>query len=79
MPVIVTDDVPVVAVALAFRVKVLVFVVGFVLNAAVTPEGKPEAESVTLPLKPFAGTTEIVLLPWPLSAIVRLAGFGVRV
>jgi len=44
-------------------VSVLVPVVGFELNAAVTPLGKPDAERVTLPLKPFNGVMVIVLVP----------------
>ena len=55
--------VPVAAVALAVSVSVLVEVVGFGLNAAVTPLGKPDAERVTLPLKPFTGAIVIVLAP----------------
>ena len=52
VPVIVTVTVPVAAVALAVRVSVPLVVAGFGLNAAVTPLGKPEAETVTFPLKP---------------------------
>ena len=62
-PLIVTAKVPVAAVALAVSVKVLVEVVGFGLNDAVTPVGKPVAVNVTLPLKPFAGVMVIALVP----------------
>ncbi len=62
-PLIVTAKVPVAAVALAVSVKVLVEVVGFGLNDAVTPVGKPVAVNVTLPLKPFAGVMVTVLVP----------------
>lgn len=62
-PEMVTVTVPVAAVELAVNVKVLVEVVGFGLKAAVTPLGRPEAERVTLPLKPPAGVTVIVLVP----------------
>ena len=41
----------------------LVVVVGFGLNPAVTPFGNPEALKVTLPLKPFTGLTVMVLVP----------------
>ena len=58
-----TVDVPVVAAALAVSVKTLVAVVGFVPNEAVTPVGKPDADKVTLPVKPFCGVTVIVLEP----------------
>lgn len=53
VPVIVTVTVPVAAVALAVKVSVLDVVAGFGLKPAVTPLGKPDAESETLPLKPF--------------------------
>jgi hypothetical protein len=74
VPVMVTVDVPVVAVALAVKVSTLVPVVGFVPNAAVTPLGKPEAASVTLPLNPFTSVTEMVLVPLPPWVIDRLLG-----
>ncbi len=63
VPVTVTVAVPVVAVALAVSVSVLVLVAGLGVNAAVTPLGKPDAERLTLPLKPFAGVIVIVLVP----------------
>ena len=52
-PVIVTVTLPVVAVLLAVSVSVLVVGVLVGLNEAVTPLGKPEADRLTLPLKPF--------------------------
>jgi hypothetical protein len=61
VPAIVTVAAPVVAVAVALKVSVLVVVDGFGLNAAVTPVGKPDAENVTLPLNPLRGVTVIVL------------------
>ena len=63
-PVTVTVAVPVAAVALAVNVSVLALVAGLGLNAAVTPLGKPDADNVTFPLKPFAGVIVIVLVPW---------------
>ena len=63
VPVMVTMDVPVVAVELAVNVNTLVPVVGFVPNAAVTPLGRPDAASVTLPLNPPASVTVMVLVP----------------
>jgi hypothetical protein len=74
VPVIVTELVPVVAVALAVSVKTLVEVVGLVPKLAVTPAGRPEAERVTLPVKPPEGVSVIVefpLVPW---VTVKLAG-----
>jgi hypothetical protein len=57
----VTIDVPTVAALLAVSISWLVAVAGLVAKAAVTPLGRPEAESVTLPVKPFKSVTEIVL------------------
>jgi hypothetical protein len=65
VPLIVTVTVPVLAVLLAASVMVLLVDVGFVLNVAVTPLGRVPVESVTLPLKPFCGVTETVLVPLP--------------
>jgi hypothetical protein len=70
----VTDAVPVVAVELAVNVTELVEVVGLVPKLAVTPEGKPEADKVTLPVNPPEGVTVTVLLPLLPWTIVRLAG-----
>jgi hypothetical protein len=63
VPVIVTVDVPVVALALAVSVKELVIVAEAGLKEAVTPLGKPDADKVTLPLKPFWGATVMALEP----------------
>jgi hypothetical protein len=63
VPVIVTVDVPVVAVALAVKLSELVVLVGFGLNAAVTPLGRPEAARLTLPLNPPWSVTVMVLVP----------------
>jgi hypothetical protein len=78
VPVIVTVAVPVVAVELAVKVRTLVEVAGLVPKAAVTPAGKPEAESVTLPVKPPEGVTVIVLLPLVPCVTVKLAGDAER-
>ena len=67
VPVMVTGKVPVAAELLAASVKTLLEVVGLTLKEAVTPLGIPEADKVTLPLKPFWGLTLMVLcplLPW---------------
>jgi hypothetical protein len=76
--VIVIVDVPVVAVPLAVSVKTLVAVVGFVPNEAVTPVGKPDADNVTLPVKPFLGVTVTVLEPLDPVAMERLLGDAER-
>jgi hypothetical protein len=52
VPLTVTVTVPVVAVVLAVSVKVLVLVVLVGLKDAVTPLGRPEADKLTLPVKP---------------------------
>ena len=62
-PVIVTVDLPSAAPDPTVKVSVLVVVVGFGLNAAVTPFGRPDALNVTLLLKPFVAATVIVLVP----------------
>jgi hypothetical protein len=74
VPVMVTVDVPVVTVALEVSVNVLVPVVLLGLKEAVTPLGKPEADKLTLPVKPFCGTTVIVLAP--LLPCTRVTLFG---
>ena len=63
VPVIVTVEDPVGAVLLAVKVSTLLPVVGFVPNEAVTPLGKPDAASVTLPVNPPTSVTLIVLVP----------------
>ena len=76
VPVMVTVTVPVAAVALAVNVSVLVVLVGLGLKPAVTPLGRPEAERVTLPLKPPDGVTVIVLVPWLPCVTARELGFA---
>jgi hypothetical protein len=63
VPVIVTVDAPVVAVALAVRVSTLVDVVGLVANAAVTPVGRPDAARVTEPVNGLTSVTVMVSVP----------------
>lgn len=67
-PVIVTVTVPVVAVLLAVSVNVLVLAalvpaVLLGLKDAATPAGKPEADKLTLPLKPLCEVIVMVLVP----------------
>ena len=72
-PAMVTVTVPVTAVLLAVRVNVLVLAVLAGLNDAVTPVGKPDADKLTLPLKPFSGVTVMVLAllaPWAIVALL---------
>lgn len=75
VPVMVTVEVPVVAVEEAVSVSTLVPLVGFVPNAAVTPVGRPDAASVTLPENPPRSVTEMVLvLPAPPCVMLTLLG-----
>jgi len=73
-PVTVTVTLPVTAVLLAVRLSVLVLVVLLGLNDAVTPLGRPDADKLTLPLKPPCGVTVMVLVPLAPCAIVKLLG-----
>jgi hypothetical protein len=79
VPVMVTVTVPVAAVPLAVSVNVLVLVVLPGLNDAVTPLGRPDADKLTLLLKPFCGVTVIVLAPLAPCVIVKLFGDAERV
>ncbi len=71
---LVTVAVPVAAVLLAVSVSVLVPVVLAGLKDAVTPLGSPEADRLTLPVKPFVGFTVIVLVPLLPCVTVTLVG-----
>ncbi len=74
----VTVEVPVVAVLLAVNVSALVPVVLLGLNEAVTPLGRPAADSATLPVKPFCGVTVTVLAPLEPWVTVKLLGNAAR-
>ncbi len=78
VPVMVTEAVPVVAVLLAVSVNVLVLVVLLGLNDTVTPLGSPDADKLTLPLKPFCGVTVMVLAPLAPCVTVKLLGDAER-
>ena len=78
-PVTVTMTVPVAAVLLAVSVKVLLLAVLLGLNDAVTPLGRPDADKLTLLLKPFSGVTVMVLAPFVPWTTVRLLGEAERV
>ena len=79
VPVMVTVTVPVAAALLAVRVNVLVLVVLRGLNDAVTPMGRPDADKLTLLLKPFCGLTVMVLALLVPCTIVMLFGDAERV
>jgi len=78
-PVTVTATVPVAALLLAVSVSILVLAVVLGLNEAVTPLGRPDADKLTLPLKPFCGVTVMVLAPLAPCGIVKLLGDAERV
>ena len=77
-PATVTVAVPVVAVPLAVSVKVLLPVVLLGLNVPVTPLGKPDADKLTLLLKPFCGVTVMALVLVVPCDIVKLLGDAER-
>ncbi len=77
-PVTVTVTVPVVAVLLAVSVNVLLLVVLVGLNVAVTPPGRPDADKLTLLLKPFCAVTVMALVLLVPCDIVKLLGDAVR-
>ena len=74
VPVTVTVAEPVAAVLLAVNVKVLVPVVLVGLKLGVTPDGNPDADRLTLPVKPLTGFTVMVLLPLLPCTMVKLVG-----
>ena len=70
---------PSVAMLLAVNESRLLPVVGFGLNEAVTPLGKPDAARLTPPVNPPAAVTVTVLAPDAPWVIVRPPGFAARV
>lgn len=76
VPVIVTVDVPFAAVELAVKVRVLLVVTGLGVKVAITPVGNPEADKVTLPVKPLDGVIEIALVPFVPCTTVKLLGLA---
>jgi hypothetical protein len=78
-PETVTVTVPVAAVLAAVSVNVLVLAVLPGLKDAVTPLGRPDADKLTLPLKPPSGVTMMVLVPLVPWTTLRLFGEEERV
>jgi hypothetical protein len=74
VPVTIAFDTPVAAVPLAASVSVVVLAAGFGLKVAVIPFGKLDAEKDTLPLNPFQGVIEIVLVTCPPSSTSKVFG-----
>jgi hypothetical protein len=66
--------VPIAAVAPAPRVSVVEAGSGLELKEAVTPLGRPDAEKVTLPEKPFRGVTVRALKPDVPCTMASVAG-----
>ena len=79
VPVIVIVEVPATAAVLAANVTILVPVVGLVPKVAVTPLGKPDAASVTLPVNPPVSVTVIVSVALLPVLTDRLAAEGASV
>ena len=79
VPVTVTVEVPMAAVPIADKVKMLADVAGFVPKLALTPLGKPEAVKFTLPLNPFKGWIVIVVEPDAPCTKAKLEGEAERV
>jgi hypothetical protein len=78
VPMTVTTELPIAAVDAALNVSVVVPEELVGLKEAVTPLGRPLAEKVTVPVKPFAGTTVIVEVAVAPGATLTLAGFAVK-
>lgn len=66
--------VPIVAVPLTVSVNTLVLGVLVGLKDAVTPLGRPDADKLTFPVKPFSGVTVMVVAPLAPCVIVKLLG-----
>jgi hypothetical protein len=76
VPVMVTVLVPAAAALVAVKVTTLEAVAGFVAKLAVTPEGRPVAARVTLPVKPFAPARVMVSVavpPWATETVGAVA------
>jgi hypothetical protein len=76
VPVIVTLEVPVVAVALAANVTTLLPVAGLVPKVAVTPLGNPVAARVTLPANGLTSVTVIVSVALLPCVTAKVAAVG---
>ena len=63
VPVTVIVLVPGVAVLFAVSVRVVISVVGFGENDAVTPVGRPETTRFTLPVNPYRSSTSTKVFP----------------
>lgn len=66
--------VPIAAAPLTVSVNTLVLAVLGGLNDAVTPLGRPDADKLTFPVKPFSGVTVIVVVPLAPCVTDKLLG-----
>src|SRR5690349_11562953 len=74
VPVIITGKVPTAAVPAVVRVRVLVVEVVAGLNDGVTPAGRPEADKLTLPVKPNCGvmvTVFVLVVPCVIVMLLK--------
>lgn len=71
MPVTVRVYCPGAAELLVVTVNVLFAVAGFVDHDAVTPLGRPDKARFTLPLNPYCGYTQTVVVPTVPSPMLR--------
>ncbi len=78
MPVIVIVEVAAAAVVAAVRVTVLL-PDATAPNVAVTPVGRPDADSVTVVLKPYKGVMAMLLVPLEPGLMLKLAGVAASV
>jgi hypothetical protein len=78
LPVIVIVEVPAAAVLAAVNVMVLLPAVT-APKVAVTPVGKPDAASATVPLKPEIAVMAMLLVPLAPGAMLKAAGVAARV
>lgn len=78
VPAIVMVNVPTLAALAGLTVSVLLVVAGLGRNEAVTPFGKPDADSVTLLLKLLSRVIVMVLVPLLPRAMVRELGESER-
>lgn len=79
VPVMMSVEVPIVAVLLAVSVNTLVEVAGLVPNAAVTPAGSPDAERAKLPVKGLTSVMVMLSVPEPPWVMERFEAEGASV
>jgi len=78
VPVMVTVEAPKAAVFAADKVTTLLSAVA-AAKLAVTPVGKPEADSATVPSNPYRAKIAMVVVPLPPGSMLTLPGIAARV